>query len=108
MKKTAGQVQDILDLIRRLRGEEGCPWDRKQTIESLPKYVHSEFQELAEVFNDLSTTLNQHFNDINTISNSMKVTLKENPNIGDQERSLLIENIGKLEVVLGHYKLTRN
>ena len=48
MKKTPERVQDVLDLIRTLRGEGGCPWDRKQTIETLTKYVHSEFQELAE------------------------------------------------------------
>ena len=51
-KNTAGQFQDVLDLIRTLRGEGGCPWDRKQTIETLTKYVHSEFQELAEALED--------------------------------------------------------
>lgn len=48
MHKTPERFQDILDLIRTLRGEGGCPWDRRQTLESLTKYVHSEFEELAE------------------------------------------------------------
>ncbi len=48
MEKTPERFQHVLDLIRTLRGEKGCPWDRKQTIQTLTKYVHQEFQELAE------------------------------------------------------------
>ena len=30
----------LIDIVAQLRGEGGCPWDRKQTIESLiPKLV---------------------------------------------------------------------
>jgi len=29
---------EFMDIIRRLRGENGCPWDRKQTHESLKTY----------------------------------------------------------------------
>ena len=35
-------------IIRRLRGEGGCPWDSKQTPLSLKKYLLEECQELAE------------------------------------------------------------
>lgn len=48
MEKTHERFQDVLDLIRTLRGEGGCPWDRKQTRETLTTYVHQEFQELAD------------------------------------------------------------
>ena len=38
-----------LDLIiRTLRGSQGCPWDQKQTPESLKKYLLEETSELAE------------------------------------------------------------
>ncbi len=38
----------LLEIIATLRGENGCPWDIKQTPESLKKYLHEECQELIE------------------------------------------------------------
>jgi len=48
MEKTDKLFRDLIFLIRTLRGDEGCPWDRKQTIETLKHYLHQEFQELME------------------------------------------------------------
>ena len=41
-------LDDLRDLIARLRGEQGCPWDRKQTLDSLKIYLLEEAYELAE------------------------------------------------------------
>jgi MazG family protein len=38
----------MLDLIARLRGENGCPWDRKQTPATLGIYLIEEVYELIE------------------------------------------------------------
>ncbi len=38
----------LLDIVARLRGDDGCPWDRKQTPESIKKYLLEETRELAE------------------------------------------------------------
>lgn len=38
----------LFDVILRLRGPDGCPWDRRQTPESLRKYLLEETAELAE------------------------------------------------------------
>jgi tetrapyrrole methylase family protein/MazG family protein len=38
----------VADLVRRLRGPDGCPWDRKQTHESLRRYVIEEAYEVAD------------------------------------------------------------
>ncbi len=35
-------------IVKTLRGSHGCPWDRKQTPESLKKYLLEETRELAE------------------------------------------------------------
>lgn len=35
-------------IVKTLRGSHGCPWDRKQTPESLKKYLIEEAGELAE------------------------------------------------------------
>lgn len=36
------------DIVERLRAENGCPWDQKQTPVSIKKYLIEEATELAE------------------------------------------------------------
>jgi tetrapyrrole methylase family protein/MazG family protein len=38
----------LLSTIKTLRGEDGCPWDKRQTTTSLLKYLKSECQELVD------------------------------------------------------------
>lgn len=38
----------LVKIISRLRADDGCPWDRKQTAASLKKYLLEETGELAE------------------------------------------------------------
>lgn len=40
--------QDLREIIERLRGENGCPWDREQTHQSLKKCLTDETQEVLE------------------------------------------------------------
>ncbi|WP_102273304.1 bifunctional methyltransferase/pyrophosphohydrolase YabN [Cytobacillus massiliigabonensis] len=42
-------------IIAELRGPNGCPWDKKQTHESLKKYVIEEAYELIEAINEEDT-----------------------------------------------------
>ncbi len=41
-------VKELLSTIRKLRSNEGCPWDRRQTTTSLIKYLQEELNELME------------------------------------------------------------
>ena len=41
-------IAEIFALVARLRGEGGCPWDQKQTPESMTKYLLAECKELVE------------------------------------------------------------
>ena len=41
------KVSQIWEIIDRLRGEPGCPWDRKQTPESVQTYLVEEAHEAA-------------------------------------------------------------
>jgi MazG family protein len=44
---SAGEAfQRLVDIMRRLRGPEGCPWDREQTIQSLRGFVLEETYEV--------------------------------------------------------------
>ena len=39
---------EIVDIIERLRAPGGCPWDRKQTLETLRTPITEEAYELAD------------------------------------------------------------
>lgn len=41
-------IEELLEIMARLRGEDGCPWDLKQTHESLRPYVVEEAHEVVE------------------------------------------------------------
>jgi MazG family protein len=46
-------LDDLKALMARLRGEDGCPWDRKQTPQSLKIYLLEEAYELAEALDKM-------------------------------------------------------
>jgi tetrapyrrole methylase family protein/MazG family protein len=41
-------MQRLVEIIARLRGKNGCPWDRRQTPDSIVRYMVEEVYELAE------------------------------------------------------------
>ncbi|MGD8836373.1 MAG: nucleoside triphosphate pyrophosphohydrolase [Desulfobacteraceae bacterium] len=45
-------IETLLDLIAALRGENGCPWDRKQTPSTLTVYLIEEMYELVEAIHN--------------------------------------------------------
>jgi len=44
--------QELLKIMEKLRGEEGCPWDREQTRDSLKPYIIEEAYELVEAIEE--------------------------------------------------------
>lgn len=42
----------LVEIMRRLRGDGGCPWDRKQTHESLRTYIVEEAYEVVQAIDD--------------------------------------------------------
>ncbi|HPO10304.1 MAG TPA: MazG family protein, partial [bacterium] len=44
----ADKFVELLKIMARLRGERGCPWDLKQTHDSLVKYLIEESYEFSE------------------------------------------------------------
>ena len=55
----------LLDIMRRLRGKGGCPWDREQTKETLKPYIIEETYEVLEAIdkND-SNSLKEELGDL--------------------------------------------
>ena len=53
MEKRA-DIQKLVDLVERLRGENGCPWDREQTRESLKPMLIEEAYEVLDALDSAS------------------------------------------------------
>jgi len=47
-RKKKRKIEDLVALMKKLRGAKGCPWDKKQTPESLKTYIIEEAYELVE------------------------------------------------------------
>ena len=45
---SGNELEKLVDVMKYLRGSDGCPWDREQTIESLRTHVLEEVHELLE------------------------------------------------------------
>ncbi|MBW2063605.1 MAG: hypothetical protein JRJ03_01610 [Deltaproteobacteria bacterium] len=39
---------DLIDLVKQLRGPDGCPWDREQSDSSIKTYVLEEAYEVLD------------------------------------------------------------
>ena len=46
--RAAREFTRLVDIMARLRGPDGCPWDREQTIDSLKPFVLEEAYEVVE------------------------------------------------------------
>ena len=50
-------MQDLIEIMRKLRGEGGCPWDREQEHQSLKPYLLEEAYEVLEAIEKKDTRL---------------------------------------------------
>lgn len=44
----SGRLRELLSIMARLRGADGCPWDRQQTFASIAPYTIEEAYEVAD------------------------------------------------------------
>ncbi|MDD2573076.1 MAG: nucleoside triphosphate pyrophosphohydrolase [Bacillota bacterium] len=47
-KEKVYNIEDLIEIMRTLRGEEGCPWDREQDRQSLKPYLLEEAYEVLD------------------------------------------------------------
>ena len=52
--KGGSSLEALRDLIRRLRGPGGCPWDRAQDLDNLKQYLLEECYEVVEAIEERS------------------------------------------------------
>jgi uncharacterized protein YabN with tetrapyrrole methylase and pyrophosphatase domain len=46
MKSPPALLEELIQTVQTLRADVGCPWDRKQTVKSLQKYLREESDEI--------------------------------------------------------------
>ncbi|MHB0998780.1 MAG: nucleoside triphosphate pyrophosphohydrolase [Armatimonadota bacterium] len=51
-ENTGRKFEKLVEIMARLRGEGGCPWDREQTHESMKKYLIEETYEAVDAIDD--------------------------------------------------------
>ncbi len=52
MNEISSNLETLIKTIKALRGKQGCPWDKKQTTESLQKYLIEEFDEILQAIDN--------------------------------------------------------
>lgn len=50
-------LNDLIKIMKRLRGKDGCPWDAKQTHESLKPHLIEETYEVLEALDEVDMSL---------------------------------------------------
>ena len=65
MEKNKYDFNDLIKIMSILRGENGCPWDRAQTYESMKKYMLEEPYEAIQAIEDKdSKEMCEEFGDV--------------------------------------------
>jgi len=63
--KAAEKFIKLLEIVEKLRGADGCPWDREQTNETLIPYLLEETYEVIESIDSKDwATLNEELGDV--------------------------------------------
>src|SRR5580765_5655867 len=50
---------ELVQLMTTLRGPDGCPWDRKQTLPSLKPFIIEEAYEVVDAIDDSITAIHE-------------------------------------------------
>ncbi len=83
------QFQRLLNIIKTLRGDNGCPWDREQTIETLaPDIIEETYEVIDAIDNNQIDDLEEELGDLLFLILFISY-------IAEQENKLTIENVIK-------------
>ncbi len=55
-KQKYTELKDLIEIVKKLRSEQGCPWDRKQTEETLKPYIIEEAYEVVDAISSNNKT----------------------------------------------------
>ncbi|MEC9274570.1 MAG: nucleoside triphosphate pyrophosphohydrolase [Candidatus Neomarinimicrobiota bacterium] len=122
------QFEELIKIVQRLRGPEGCPWDKEQTSESLISYMLEETYEVIEaideknwdglkeelgdlmfhiVFQATIANDNELFNISESLKNINEKLVRRHPHVFDK-KNLVKDNIKPSWELLKHKEKKRN
>ncbi len=52
MSELGKKFEELVSISRHLRGPDGCPWDRKQTLETIKSYIVEEAYEVIQAIEE--------------------------------------------------------
>ncbi len=108
-KQRYNELKGLIEIVKKLRSENGCPWDRKQTEETLKPYIIEEAYEVvdaislnnkAEIMEELGDLLLQvvflsdiyadknEFSIDDVIDSINKKLIRRHPHVFDEKFSL--------------------
>ena len=64
MEKKKNNLEKLLNTIETLRGPNGCPWDKEQTMKTLKPCLIEEAYEVLEVMEEGGTKLKEELGDL--------------------------------------------
>ena len=71
-------MEKIVKIIKKLRGKQGCPWDKKQTLESLKRCLLEETYEVLEAIDTKNPEkINEELGDVIAVIAAMIVIGEE-------------------------------
>ncbi|MFQ6610051.1 MAG: MazG nucleotide pyrophosphohydrolase domain-containing protein, partial [Fidelibacterota bacterium] len=57
LNRASNQFLRLIGILKSLRGENGCPWDKEQTSKSLIPYLLEETYEIIEAIEENDSNL---------------------------------------------------
>ena len=58
------EIIELYQTVKQLRSDKGCPWDQKQTSESLAQYLLQETYEVLESIDNKGKNLKEELGDL--------------------------------------------
>lgn len=80
-------IERLLNVVEKLRGKNGCPWDRKQTLDSLRQYLVEECYELVDAIDD--GNVDQHLDELGDVL--LQVVLQSE--IRKEEKAFIFDDV---------------
>lgn len=62
--KIKNEILELYEVVKKLRSDDGCPWDLKQTSESLSQYLLQESYEVLESIDNNGKNLSEELGDL--------------------------------------------
>ena len=98
----------MLNIIKQLRSENGCPWDKKQTLKSLKKYILEEAYEVVDAIEKESyDEICEELGDVllQVVLQSQVAKEEDKFDINDVINSICVKMINRHPHVFGNEKI---